>query len=193
MNPSAVPPLSGNNKTGKLVYVTLAILVIVILVLGYIIFRGQGVSTQQTGPTGPGSQQAGTGTTPRDINTEKIRSFAESIESFNLKQNSYEQAEIILFNSGTVTAVGPEDITEEGVNYAYFLSIKNDEGEEMTYRFTEKEASYVFVILARRGVGGGEKITFNDIKAGDDISIQRVIDILEQDSADDGISITVRR
>lgn len=153
----------------------LGLIVVAILFFAYFISTNNTV----TNLLKPTSQQSSAGIKPRSLDTSKVTSFAESIESFNLTQESYEQAEITLFNSGIVISKGVESVTENGLDYTHFLVIKNDQNEELTYRFTQKDIDDMLVIVAGRGIEQAEQRTFDDILQDDDASIQNVIDLLE--------------
>jgi len=175
-------------KSGNVaVYIVFTALALIIISFGYFIFSRKNIFNNQTSiPT-----SEGTSLKPKPLNTEKLSSFANSIEKFNLTQDSYEQAEITLYNSGRVTSVGEESVSENDRNFTHFLKIDNSEGKELVYRFTQGDIDNMLVILARQGASG-EKITFSQIVEGDEVNIQQVIDILDN-SSEDGYTINVMR
>ena len=162
-------------------YLVPGIIILTILFLVFIVLTKDSV----TNVIKPSPPQQGAGIKPKSLDTSKIASFAESIESFNLTQESYEQAEITLFNSGIVISKGVESVTENGLDYTHFLVIKNDQNEELTYRFTQKDIDDMLVIVVGRGIAAqAEQRTFDDILEEDDASIQNIIDLLENSEVD---------
>ena len=167
-------------KSGNVaVYIVFTALALIIISFGYFIFSRNNIFNNQTST--PSSE--GSGLKPKSINTEKLSSFANSIEKFNLTQDSYDQAEITLYNSGVVESVGEDLVSENNQTYTHFLKIDNSEGSQLVYRFTQGNIDNMLVILARQGASG-EKITYSQILEGDEVNIQQVIDILENNSED---------
>lgn len=183
---------NSNKQSRVIIYAVAGILVIIILVLVSFLLSRYRTSITQTVGLSPGPSSPGSELIPKVINTNKIRSFAETIENSNLNQDFYEQADIILSNTGVVTAVGPEKTTENALEYASFLKLKNDQNREITYRFTNSEVNNMLVILARQGSGGGQKINFSDIAAGDGVTVQQVVNLLEETFGDEYTLIVKR-
>lgn len=163
-------------KNNVLMYVVLAIIALLIVGLLYFVLSKSGKNPINRSA----SEQTGGGLVPKSLNKEKLSEFATNTQNFNLSQDSYEQAQITLFNSGTVATMGTQNSVEGNKNYVRYIKLQNDEGNELDYRFTQEDIDNMLVIRAQTGGGGGEKVTFYDIAEGDRVNIQNIINLLEE-------------
>lgn len=200
-----VTTTGGNNKIRKVTLIVLAVVFLVIISeAGYLFFSKEGglfprkTEEAQIGqkpsvpitPTTPPPQPVSQ--TPKVLNSEKARIFADQLDVFVARNglDLLEEAFIVRVSSGVVISIAFDKKEIDGVKYMYILKIKGPEGGEISYRLTDEEIINAQVTLADDT--GTNKIPITNIKPGDNIILKETFNLLDS-SPHSSLILEVRR
>lgn len=175
------------NKFFKPALITLGIvLVIVISEIGYLVFKGYGKTYFQLTPDPTPTpvfnfplQEEIEGTFSREfLNTGKARDFLEHLDLFEPKLEFIQNATLTFTVGGIVDEVGEGEI--EGSGHRFWIIMKGDTGEILTYRLTEQEIQNASIFLET--ASGLSQIEITEIKPGDFVLIRNISNLLDSSS-----------